>query len=58
MRVASVSTITPPHTSDGFKTESEPFLPHMFFIAGSTCACGCYCQCKSITLFFSQFGHL
>ena len=26
----SVSTIAPPHASDGFKTDSTPFLPHSF----------------------------
>ena len=28
----SVSTIAPPHASDGFKTESASFLPHFFFL--------------------------
>ena len=27
----SVSMIAPPHASDGFKTDSAPFLPHFFF---------------------------
>ena len=27
----SVSTVAPPHASDGFKTDSAPFLPRSLF---------------------------
>ena len=30
--LSSVSTIAPPHATDGFKTDSAPFLPHSFFL--------------------------
>ena len=48
----SVSTIAaPPHASDGFKTDSAPFLPHFVFVfVDPTYSCGCYCKYKSITL--------
>ena len=34
----------PPHTSDGFETDSAPFLLHSCFAAGPICSCGCYCK--------------
>ena len=40
------------HASDGFETDSAPFIPHSYFVCWSDLfmPCGCYCKCKYITL--------
>ena len=35
----TVSTIAPPHDSNGFTTDSTPFLPHSFFFADPAYSC-------------------
>ena len=52
-RTREFSYDSPPfHASDGFKTESAPFLSHLFLFAAPTCSCESYCKFKLSRFFF------